>query len=193
MRRKINILKKNISAILAIFVFLTITSYSTSIFIQNQKELESKNKELNLIKTQFNSYSQLLENITSKINILKNQDKTKLEDPTYDEALSFIFNDRTNENTYNSITYNCVHFSTDVNNNAEKKGIRCAFVELILTNNYPHAIVAFNTTDKGLVFFEPQLDEKAEIEIGKDYWQDCLENSTSLVEGNLIVSYTLYW
>jgi hypothetical protein len=96
-----------------------------------------------------------------------------LRDPTYQEAISFIAQDRTDENTYLEDTYVCSHFSRDVCNNAEGKGLRCAYVELI----YPeggHAIVAFNTVDEGLVYFDAITDERARPVIGKRYYQ-CIE------------------
>jgi hypothetical protein len=96
-----------------------------------------------------------------------------LRDPTYAEALAFIQADRTNENKYVEDTYVCSHFCRDVCNNAEQKGLRCAYVDL----RYPasaHAIVAFNTTDQGLVYFDAITDERARPVIGRRYYQ-CIE------------------
>jgi hypothetical protein len=192
MRKKIKFLKEHILLIIVLFVFLISASYSISIIITNQQEINLKNNQLESIKTQINDYNQQTENTINKIDILKNQ-TTQLKDPTYKEALSFILNDTTNENVYNDTKYNCVHFSADVNNNADKEGLRCAYVEIILEYNYPHAIIAFNTTDEGLVFFEPQLDKIVDMRIGKDYWTDCVGNSTNHGFGNTIMEYILYW
>jgi hypothetical protein len=96
-----------------------------------------------------------------------------LKDPTYAEALSFMRTDATSENTYvegDYGTYVCSHFSRDTDNNAEAAGYRCALVELRYRSS-GHTIVAFNTIDRGLVFFEPQTDELAAPEIGKKYFQ----------------------
>jgi hypothetical protein len=99
-----------------------------------------------------------------------------IKDPTYDQAVTFIREDRTNENKYVEDTYGgyvCSHFARDVCNNAEGKGLRCAFVEL----RFPdagHSIIAFNTIDKGLVYFEPQSDMIAKPVIGK-WWYQCKE------------------
>ena len=63
-----------------------------------------------------------------------------------------------------------------VNNNAEDMGISCAVV-IINFNLSSHAIIAFNTTDRGMVYFEPQTDDVVRnLEIGNDYWTDCLIN-----------------
>jgi hypothetical protein len=64
----------------------------------------------------------------------------------------------------------CSHFSRDVCNNAEAAGIRCAVVELRYVSGNGHLIVAFNTIDHGLVYFEPQSDEQAMPAIGKKYY-----------------------
>jgi len=186
-------LSKNIFLIIIILFLCILTSFYITAIIPNQKELETTNNQLSSIKTQINNYNQTLQNIIKKINLLNNQNKTQLRNPTYNEVLIFLLNDTTNENTYHDKDYNCVHFSTDVNNNAEEQGIRCAFVEIQFNYNYPHAIVAFNTTDKGIVFFEPQEDKIADIQLGKDYWGECLEDSTSHGAGSIITDYTLYW
>jgi hypothetical protein len=94
-----------------------------------------------------------------------------LKDPTYQEALAFIRQDKTDENEYIMDTYGvyvCSHFARDVCNNAEAEGLRCAFVEL----RYPdsgHSIVAFNTIDRGIIYFEPQLDDRVEVALGESY------------------------
>jgi hypothetical protein len=96
-----------------------------------------------------------------------------LRDPTYQEAVSFIEQDRTDENEYVEDIYVCSHFTRDVCNNAEGKGFRCAYVEI----RYPdggHAIVAFDTVDEELVYFDAITDERVRPVIGKRYYQ-CVE------------------
>ena len=99
-----------------------------------------------------------------------------LRDPTYKEAITFLRQDKTDKNEYVEDTYGvyvCSHFARDVGNNAEEAGFRCAFVEL----RYPdggHSIIAFDTVDEGLVYFEPRTDEKARPVVDKRYYQ-CIE------------------
>ena len=99
-----------------------------------------------------------------------------LKDPTYKEVITFLRQDKTDKNKYVEDTYGvyvCSHFVRDVCNNAEKAGLRCAFVEL----RYPeqgHAIIAFDTIDKGLAYFEPRTDERTKPVVGKRYYQ-CIE------------------
>jgi len=99
-----------------------------------------------------------------------------LRDPTYRQAVSFLRRDKTDENEYIEDTYGvyvCTHFARDVCNNAEAEGLRCAFVSLI----YPeggHAIIAFDTVDEGLVYFDAMTDERARPLVGERYYQ-CIE------------------
>jgi len=96
-----------------------------------------------------------------------------LRDPTYNEAVAFLKEDKTNENEYIEDTYGvyvCSHFSRDVCNNAEEKGWRCAYVELRFPDT-GHAIVAFNTTDRGLSYFEAITDELVRPVVGERYYK----------------------
>ena len=93
-----------------------------------------------------------------------------LHDPTYQEMKTFLASDTADSKTYNKDQYICTDYTADVKNNAGKNGIRCAAVYII----YPetgHSIVAFNTTDKGLIFIEPQYDKEVKLIIGKSYSQ----------------------
>jgi len=84
--------------------------------------------------------------------------------------VSFIEKDKTNREQYIEDKYICQDFAMDVCNNAEKEGIRCAYVII----HYPeggHAIVAFNTIDKGLIYIESQSDELVEPRIGKRFYK----------------------
>ncbi len=96
-----------------------------------------------------------------------------IQDPTYKQAIKFVKEDKTDQNEFVEDIYVCSHFARDVCNDAESEGLRCAYVGLI----YPeggHAIIAFNTIDEGLVYFDPQSDERATPIIGKRYYQ-CIE------------------
>jgi hypothetical protein len=96
-----------------------------------------------------------------------------IKDPTYNEAIAFLSRDRTESNSYDGETYSCRHFARDACNNAEAEGWRCAYVGI----GYPdggHAIIAFETTDEGLVYFDPQIDDKARPVVGERYYL-CVE------------------
>ena len=96
-----------------------------------------------------------------------------LRDPTYKEVITFLGQDKTDRNKYIEDLYVCSHFAREVCNNAEEEGLRCAFVELRYLEG-GHAVIAFDTIDKGLVYFEPMTDEKVKPVIGKWYYL-CIE------------------
>ena len=100
-------------------------------------------------------------------------DALHLHNPTYEEALDFLERDRTDANEYIEGEYVCSHFAADINNNAEKQGIRCALVDVRFPDS-GHAIIAFETNDEGLVYFEPLTDDRVRPVIGKRYYR-CIE------------------
>jgi predicted nucleic acid binding AN1-type Zn finger protein len=142
----------------------------------NSDESVLHNLENNLIsvKNKVSTTELNLNDVDSELAYLRTGGKYTLHDPTYSEVLNFLAGDSTDSNKYNNLSYTCAYFSTDVNNNAERQGIRCAYVVL----SYPsvsHAIVAFNTIDSGLVYFEPQYDVRADVVIGQRFYQ-CLQD-----------------
>ena len=96
-----------------------------------------------------------------------------IKDPTYSEMMRFLRDDDTDKAEYTVGEYECRHFSTELCNHAEEEGIRCSYVTVKFPDRNGHAIVAFNTIDKGLIYIEPQLDDLVKIEIGK-YFYKCV-------------------
>ncbi len=99
-----------------------------------------------------------------------------LKDPAYEEVITFLRQDKTDENRYIEDDYGvyvCSHFVRDVGNNAEEAGLRSAFVELRYSDG-GHSIIAFDTIDEGLVYFDVQSDDRVRPVIGKRYYQ-CIE------------------
>jgi hypothetical protein len=73
--------------------------------------------------------------------------------PTWDQVVAFLESDRTDEMDYVEGDFMCGSFAQEVHNNAEKAGIRTAWVGIDLAGQpVGHAVNAFNTTDRGLVF-----------------------------------------
>ena len=113
------------------------------------------------------------------------------ENPTYQEMKEFLAKDPTNQNTYVENKYVCVDFAATVNNNAESKGIRCAVVDIFYPDGYGHTIVAFETTDRGLIYVEPQYDEEVKLVVGRSYSQ--LNGFTAAPRNDTIQRYLLAW
>lgn len=75
--------------------------------------------------------------------------------PTWEELISFMAQDQTDQIQYNSTSFVCSDYAERIYNNAEAKGIRAAFVALSFQDGgVPHAMNAFQTTDRGLVFID---------------------------------------
>jgi len=94
-----------------------------------------------------------------------------LKDPTYQTMRKFLASDKTDTKTYDISNYVCEDFSADVVKNALQQKIRCAFVIIHYPGSTGHAVIAFNTTDKGLIYVEPQSDDEVNMQIGKHYYQ----------------------
>ncbi len=97
-----------------------------------------------------------------------------LQNPTYDEVRTFLARDKTDEieytgkksKVYSGQEWMCADYSSTFRENANKEGMRSAVVVLYLatvadpdTDVTTHSLVAFETTDKGMVYIEPQDDE----------------------------------
>ena len=94
-----------------------------------------------------------------------------IKDPSYNDMLRFLEDDDTDEAEYITGEYECIEFTTDLCNRAEEEGIRCAYVSVRFPGGKGHAIVAFNTIDKGLIYIEPQYDDLVNIIIGKPFYK----------------------
>jgi hypothetical protein len=92
-----------------------------------------------------------------------------IRDPTYQEALRFITLDQTDKNQFVNYTYTCDNFASDFKNNAFKADLRSGYVRIDFPDS-AHAIIAFNTTDRGVIFVEPQSDRIITLTIGQPYW-----------------------
>jgi len=168
-----------------------------------QTELSNKEDILNNINFQLttthNEINQLNQNLKETINELekrKSGARYTLHDPLYSEVRNFLRSDRTNTKPYDDNTFNCANYAQEVNNNAEKIGIRCAFVAVNLSVG-AHALVGFNTIDIGLVYFEPQNDYEVKLQVGKEYWADCVIPPSGYYYKRdptwKIEDFTIYW
>ncbi len=106
----------------------------------------------------------------------------ELRDLSYNQLQEFLINDKTNSNRHRTTFwdwilfryYDCSNFARDVKANAIRQGIRCAGVILRFKNGKGHAVVAFRTADRGIIFIEPQSDQQVFIIPG--IWYGSSEN-----------------
>ena len=114
-----------------------------------------------------------------------------LRNPTYREMEEFLAQDTTDARTYVKDEYACSDFSADVNNNAESQGIRCAIVNVFYPQGYGHTIIAFETTDRGLIFIEPQFDHEVSLVIGESYSR--INNYTPSPRADTVGRFLVMW
>lgn len=97
-------------------------------------------------------------------------------DPTYTELINFLVNDNTDRIPYDFENFVCADFAERVHNNAESNGIRAAYVIIDEKRLNGHALNAFNTVDKGLIYVDCtgfldrpdlQADKFVRLEIGE--------------------------
>lgn len=115
------------------------------------------------------------------ITLVNNPDAT---DPAWDELKAFLATDNTDKQTYSLASFVCADFAEMLHNNAEAAGIRAAYVTMQLgpssyyTMSGGHALNAFQTTDKGLVYidctapignYSGSADKIVDVEVGQPY------------------------
>jgi hypothetical protein len=77
--------------------------------------------------------------------------KPVYKNPSWQELVFFLQDDKTDLNTYNDPIFVCQDFAEMVQDNAHKAGWRCAVVTIRSIN---HACNAFETTDRGFIFID---------------------------------------
>jgi len=106
-------------------------------------------------------------------------------DPTWAELRRFLQSDRTDTRHYITDVYVCGHFAEDLHNSAEDAGIRAAFVFVEFYIGAPHALNAFRTRDKGLVYIDvtgvtpstprpASMDRLVKLKLRQPYEQELL-------------------
>lgn len=93
-----------------------------------------------------------------------------LKNPTFQELKDFVLSDPTHRHAFIPNEYECRNFATDMINDAFHKGILAGFVLICYGPGLgQHAVVAFNTTDRGLIYIEPQTNAAINIKVGGTY------------------------
>jgi len=153
---------------------ITAELQDTKDYLSNiEAELQVTRDDLLNVEAELEDTTAELEDTKARLSAIQT-DPFHLHNPTFAEVISFLSEDKTDLNRYREDEYVCTHFARDVNNNAEEQGIRCAYVDIRFPES-AHAIIAFDTTDQGMVYFDPTItDERVRPVIGKQYWR-CVE------------------
>lgn len=86
------------------------------------------------------------------INLINNQNAIN---PTWQELKEFLLVDPTDDKIYRENIFDCGNFSEMLHNNAEAAGIKAMFVAVFFEDReIGHALNAFKTTDRGLVYVD---------------------------------------
>ncbi|MBT9143621.1 MAG: Chromosome partition protein Smc [Syntrophomonadaceae bacterium] len=125
-------------------------------------KLEATEEELNLYKeTGISVYSGVQPNYSlTKIIYLTSPSLVKLVNnpgavnPTWASLVKFLLEDETDEQMVGLMESVCAISAETVHNNAEKAGIKAAWVAVDFEEGIGHALNAFVTTDRGLVFVD---------------------------------------
>ena len=97
----------------------------------------------------------------------------KATNPTWAQVKAFMAQDQTDKIKYSQGSFVCSNYAEQVYNNAEARGIRAAFVTIQFQNGgVPHALNAFQTTDRGLIYIDSTGVEKTSIKITKVDFKD---------------------
>ena len=119
---------------------------------------------------------------------------TFIRNPTHDEVLEFIVEDETDEMEYVEGEFECLDFCMMFRNNAFKKGYISYTVWIdFVGQSFGHSIIGFNTTDRGMVYLDPQLDYFVDLGVGVDYWKDAVLSPQEYGEGYIISKWHIYF
>ncbi|MBM3883489.1 MAG: hypothetical protein FJ387_27925 [Verrucomicrobia bacterium] len=108
------------------------------------------------------------------------QNNPEAQDVPFQRMLAFVRSNRVNMLKYTPGKFVCTEFAVALHDAAEGAGIRCALVTVKFTRGIGHALNAFQTTDKGLVYVDctgsphpankpDHFDTIAYLEVGKVY------------------------
>ncbi|MBU2009400.1 MAG: hypothetical protein KJ624_06165 [Chloroflexi bacterium] len=87
------------------------------------------------------------------------QSSPSLRNPTWGEVKYFLEQDDTNTKVYNDDQFDCSGFAITLRDRAWRYGFRSAYVEISFGETTGHALTAFQTTDKGLVYIDDTGNE----------------------------------
>jgi len=125
-------------------------------------------------------------------------------DVSWEQVKEFVMNDDTNSHTYIPGSFVCADFAALLHNRAETAGIKAAYVSVEFAEGPAHALNAFNTTDRGLVYIDctgpgfqsptfgdsldgqdiyAEYDKVAYIVVGQAYGLITLDKATSFDYG----------
>jgi hypothetical protein len=192
---------------------------------QTQEDLTSARQELSSVQQELSSSELTISSLESKLELYEDTwglvasgvqppfqgadivSYGTARNPTWAQLSDFLLSDKTDRKAYVSGVYMCGDFARDVHNNAERAGIRAAYVAVELPGAY-HSLNAFKTTDRGVVFIDctgvgasqpgpSNCDKTVNVKLGRSYVPKSLfpESGWSVTWGNMgtVLDVEIYW
>jgi cell division protein FtsB len=134
---------------------------------QNKDKLQADNNTLQ------DNYNKLNDNYNT---FIEREKQSELYNISWPDLIEVLKRDNTNLLEYKEDVFDCEGFAITLRDRLARYRIRCAYVALGFPEGAGHALNAFQTTDKGLIFVdEVEHDSIAYVEKGKQYGFICLD------------------
>jgi len=102
--------------------------------------------------------------------LLERLEQSALVDISWPELKEFLEQDDTDRLAYVEGSFDCSGFAITLRDSAARCGIRCAYVEIEFFVEGGHALDAFETTDRGLVYVDSiEADQIAYVKLNELY------------------------
>jgi len=133
-------------------------------YMVGNSPVSSLMEERDWLESEYDSLSLAFQELEAELDSAQELARDVLRNPSMLEVHDFITTDKTDENVITD-EYMCRHIVVDFMKNAFEEGYLCYFVTIGFQVG-GHAMVAFNTTDGGLIYVEPQSDDIVEPRVG---------------------------
>jgi len=156
-------IKGNKMIIVLMVILLLILSSASMFFFLLEKEnrYRQSQEDIENFKSEILKIQELLNDNNFTLEKLKYGNEYLLHNPLFEETLSFIEKD-TETN------------ATDVIENAKSIGLRCAYVQIIISEKlYVKESIGFETVDEGMVYFDIKNDYQVNPLIDSNY-KECI-------------------
>jgi len=139
---------------------------------QLQQELKSLRSDYESLSSDWDKVKQDFDGVKADYqNVLEGSQSSELRNPTWQELKTFLDVDEIDGKEYITDKFDCEGFTIGLRDNAWKRGFRCAYIAIGFgEGNTGHALNAFETQDKGLVYIDnTEHDAVGYLEVGKVY------------------------
>jgi len=140
--------------------------------VRLQQELESLRSKYEVLSSESEIASQELEELkVTYQSLLEGSLGSDPKNPTWQELKQFLELDETDCQEYITDKFDCEGFTIGLRDNAWRRGFRSAYIAIGFgEGNTGHALNAFQTEDKGLVYIDnTEHDAVGYLEVGKVY------------------------